>query len=600
MEEKGIRRKHLKWRMLKNIFLILAVSMVISTAVGYWYFGNVVRKQRISDESSRLQQLSSQLMFMTEDIEQFARSILIDEELQRLLEEDVSGNEFLTQSRYDKVTKRLVFYGSLRPCIAGSILQMEDGTSYGSSYNAIDTKYIGEKLQKYKITDHDGSRYAYSEPYYDTAGQDGNLLICYQVPMFDKYHFGKKKGTLYIELKLDYFLNQVRSYAEPEDYVCLTGNKGNILYEQDSDGKLSRCLKQENREEDGIYQTPGGYLICNFIDGPGWRLYTLITNKYLWQRSRFVLVFFLLSFLCSVGLILIFISRRVETVIRPITELSGQMERTAYGKFDMIETVHTGDEIETLYECFNHMLSQLKKGEEERIQYERQKRDMEYDITLSQINPHYLYNVLNTVVYLAAAGKNKDVVKIVHSLIYTLHDTLNIGEGSVETTIEKELLLTHCYLDIQKYRYPDIFTVDVQCGEELKKCRVPKTIIQPLVENAILHGILPAEREGKIGVHISECDGKLLILVEDDGEGIGQEELERFREGKEIVAEKSGRKHVGVSNVRDRIRYLYGEPYGMEIKRKENGGTKVFLWLPLQRMEEEQKLKTDVEKEDGQ
>ena len=73
----------------------------------------------------------------------------------------------------------------------------------------------------------------------------------------------------------------------------------------------------------------------------------------------------------------------------------------------------------------------------------------------SQINPHYLYNVLNTVVYLSAAGKNQDVVKIVHPLIYTLHETLKVGDGNVETTIEKELELTKCYLDIQRYRYPD-------------------------------------------------------------------------------------------------------------------------------------------------
>lgn len=144
-------------------------------------------------------------------------------------------------------------------------------------------------------------------------------------------------------------------------------------------------------------------------------------------------------------------------MVRPVTELSKQMERTEYGKQQPIHIVHTGDEIEILYQCFQDMMTELYKGEQERIAYEKQKRDMEYDITLSQINPHYLYNVLNTVVYLSAAGKNQDVVKIVHSLIYTLHETLKVGDGNVETTIEKELELTKCYLDIQRYRYPDFF-----------------------------------------------------------------------------------------------------------------------------------------------
>ena len=242
--------------------------------------------------------------------------------------------------------------------------------------------------------------------------------------------------------------------------------------------------------------------------------------------------------------------------MRPVTELSKQMERTEYGKQQPIHIVHTGDEIEILYQCFQDMMTELYKGEQERIAYEKQKRDMEYDITLSQINPHYLYNVLNTVVYLSAAGKNQDVVKIVHSLIYTLHETLKVGDGNVETTIEKELELTKCYLDIQRYRYPDVFQVEVKCEEGLKDCLVPKTMIQPLVENAILHGILPTEASGKIWIIIQKQGEKLCVMVKDEGIGVSKEQLKRFKQG-ESMAENKTRKHIGVENVCDRIHYLY-------------------------------------------
>lgn len=123
------------------------------------------------------------------------------------------------------------------------------------------------------------------------------------------------------------------------------------------------------------------------------------------EKQQFCAEVFCALLLLCVGLVLLVVSRILENMVRPVTELSKQMERTEYGKQQPIHIVHTGDEIEILYQCFQDMMTELYKGEQERIAYEKQKRDMEYDITLSQINPHYLYNVLNTVVYLSAAGK---------------------------------------------------------------------------------------------------------------------------------------------------------------------------------------------------
>ena len=489
MERGKVEKRQLKWRILKNISLILTVCMVLSTIVGFFYFEKVVREQKISDEQAKLHQVSNQITFMTKDIQKFAQSILIDKELQEVLEIESFESEFQRQSVYDRVAKRLVFYNGLRTCISSSVLKMENEIYYGNSYTEIDTDSARTKLERKELIEYTNSKdYIYSDPYYNTKQEEP--LICYQVQMWDKYHFGKPKATLYLEIYLEYFLEQVRIYSESYENVCLLGNGQKILYEQEPDGAIQNYLKDgEKVKEEGYTKIEGGYLISDSIDAAGWKLCTLITNQYLWQKSRFVLEFFLLSFLISMGVILVFISRTMENIIQPVTKLSRQMKKIEYGKFEMVEIVHTGDEIETLYECFQNMLCEIQKGAEERIQHEHQKKEMEFDIMLSQINPHYLYNVLNTVVYLASAKKNKDVVKIVHSLIYTLQETLNVGERSIETTIAKELELTRCYLAIQEYRYPNMYTVEIQCTESLMECLVPKTIIQPLVENAILHGI---------------------------------------------------------------------------------------------------------------
>lgn len=582
------QKKHLKWRMLKNISLVLTVSMVISTFAGYLYFDGVVREQKISDERVRLQQLTNQLGFMTEDIQRFAESIIVDQTLQELLEERAFESEFDRQNNSNSIVGRLVFYNSLRTYIGGSVLKMVDGSCYGSNYSILDEGNVSRKLETEEIAEYiEDSRAVYSAPYPLTEGEEETPVICFQVQMWDRYQFGKQQGTLYLEIFLDYFLKQIRPYAQEYGNVCLTGDNQEILFEQDPGEIIANHIRTGGDfGKDGVLRIKEGYLISETVENSGWRLCTFITSEFLRQRSRFVLEFFLISFLLSLGLVLIFTSRIMENMIAPVTRLSKQMEGMEYGKFDMIEMAETGDEIQTLYEGFGHMLGEMRKGEEERMRYEKQKKEMEFDIMLSQINPHYLYNVLNTVVYLAAAEKNGKIVEIVNSLIYTLQETLNVGEHSVETTIQKELELTKCYLNIQKYRYPDMFSTVIQCEEELRNCLVPKTIIEPLVENAILHGIFPKEEKGTISIRIRREEDSLYVSVEDDGIGIEPEKLELFHLGEQMSGGKQERKHIGISNVRDRIRYLYGEKYGMQIERKPEGGTVVILHLPVNQEEE--------------
>lgn len=588
-ERKKRDKKHLKGRILRSISLILICSMILSTLIGYLYFNQVVRKQRLEEEKNRLMQVGSQIAFQAEDNRRFAQSILVDEQLQYLLEENVKGNEFRRQNQYDKVTKRLVFYNNLRTYLEGSVLQMADGNFFGSSYSSRDSAYLRQKLKQTELEEYTAKKeWIYSDPYYDSDSGNDTRKICYAIPMYDKRRYGHLKATLYLEMSLEYFLTQVKAYAETQDLLALIGNGSEILYQKDKKNVLRNAIKEKELDQENIYHTPSGYLICIPVDGTGWKLCTFLTNADLLKNSSFVLKFFVLSFLLCVGLVLLVVSRILENMVHPVTELSKQMERTEYGKQQPIHIVHTGDEIEILYQCFQDMMTELYKGEQERIAYEKQKRDMEYDITLSQINPHYLYNVLNTVVYLSAAGKNQDVVKIVHSLIYTLHETLKVGDGNVETTIEKELELTKCYLDIQRYRYPDFFQVEVVCEEDLKDCLVPKTMIQPLVENAILHGILPTEASGKIWIIIQKQGEKLCVMVKDEGIGVSKEQLKRFKQG-ETMAENKTRKHIGVENVRDRIHYLYGEGFGMEIQSTQGKGTTVILTLPVKRAEEKER-----------
>ena len=582
MERKKMKKAGLKWKILRSITVFIAISMAVSALAGYLYFVHIVREQKISDEEAKQQQIVNQMQFMTEDIDNFAKSIIIDEALQTALEDEEQLNEFELSRKKDRINKRLAFYNSLKTYVASSFLELENKARYGSGFGASEEDYIKRKFGIPEFVEfRQNDSLQYSKPYIGLESRVTSPVVCYRVKIWSQEDFGKQQGTLYIEVYLNYFLDQMEIYGQEYENVCLMGNSGEVLFQNDKDKRIQKYIQEEGKIGENVNRRiKNGYLICHAVGDTGWELYTLITNDYLWRQSHFVLNFFAFSFMLSLGLVLLFTSRTLEKRIQPITYLSEQMGAIQYDSMDSVEIVHTGDEIQTLYECYQAMIAEIQRGISERIAYEKQKKDMEFDIMLSQVNPHYLYNVLNTVVYLAAAEKNKRIVKIVNSLIYTLQETLNLGEHNVETTIEKELELTKCYLQIQEYRYPDMFETEINCPEDLKGYSILKTSIQPLVENALLHGILPTERRGKIIVTIEASTGNVIVKVKDDGQGIENDRLYKFKNRERIVYEKNGRKHIGISNIRDRIEYLYGEPYGMKIRRLKEGGTEVIMRLP--------------------
>lgn len=583
-----MKRKHLKKRILTNIFVIFTCSMIISTITGYFYFAGVVKKQKISDERVKLQQLSSQIEFMTEDIESFTKSIIVDEVIRNVLEQESYSTEFDRLKSVEAVSKRLVFYNSLRTYIASSFLEQKDGRRYSSSSISMGEDYSKRKFESEEIQTYiNQTEQIFSEPYFGLDSGNIKPVICYRSKIWDIHNFGSEQGVFYLEIYLGYFIKQIRLSGLDYENMCLVGNQQTLLYEVGDGQKIIDYLKKiDEKNETGVYKVKEGYLISEEIPSADWKLCVLVTNQYLWERSSFVLYFFVISFLISLTLVILSTSQILENRIRPITQLSEQMEQIDYYKLNMGEMVYTQDEIQTLYECFEKMLKEIQQSIQDRMDHEKQKKEMEFDIMLSQINPHYLYNVLNTVVYLAAAEKNTKIVKIVNALIFTLQETLNIGEHSIYTTIEKELELIACYLTIQEYRYQNTFEVIISCEKELKEYLVPKTMIQPLVENAILHGILPTERKGVIEIDIKKEEDKIIIQVKDDGVGITKEQRTNFEKGYQVIYEPNARNHIGISNVRDRIRYLYANEGSMEIKQRDPIGTVVTIQLTAKKSKE--------------
>lgn len=220
----------------------------------------------------------------------------------------------------------------------------------------------------------------------------------------------------------------------------------------------------------------------------------------------------------------------------------------------------------------------ITKPIEEQVKEEQKLlRKAEFDLLQSQINPHFLYNTLDAIVWSAEAGNQKQVVSMVGNLSDFFRLSLNKGKENV--LIREELQHVRSYLEIQHIRYQDILTFEINVPEEFNEYKIPKLTIQPIVENALYHGIKNKRGGGKITIYAEEKRDHFTIVVEDTGKGMDEE---RLRQVRKAIRNGTPEKNVvyGLYNVNERIRLNFGEGYGIHLESVLNKGTRVRIRLP--------------------
>ena len=337
-------------------------------------------------------------------------------------------------------------------------------------------------------------------------------------------------------------------------------------------------LKNQLAEED--------YLIFHQSINNGWKLISYYSREAVFGKIAYIHFFFISTMFISIGLIILLIFPILSGIIRPIGQLSRAMEEASKGNLKTTIEIKSHDEMEQLGDGFNKMIRDLDDHIFQSVQHEKDKRRMEFELLMAKINPHFIYNTLNTVVYLARKQKNYDIVEMVTSFINILQDTIRARNLDEElfSTISKETEILKSYLLIQSYRYKDRFEVEWEMEEALSACVIPKNILQPLVENAIYHGISPMSEKGLIRIcsRKEERENKLVLVIEDNGIGMD----EKLRQAIfDINREKSGgaaMKPIGLPSIRERLRFFYGEQSDVEIESSAEKGTKITIHIPFE------------------
>jgi two-component system, sensor histidine kinase YesM len=273
---------------------------------------------------------------------------------------------------------------------------------------------------------------------------------------------------------------------------------------------------------------------------------------------------------------------------RPINQLNAFMNQVESGDLSIRYKGERADEIGKLGRSFNKMLEQISKLISLIEIQGRQKRDAELQTLQSQIKPHFLYNTLDTINWMARKKGALDVAEVVESLSQLFR--IGLSKGNDMITLEKEIEHIHSYLKIQKARYKDKLNYSISIDSKHSNLSVVKLILQPIVENAIYHGIKERRGPGHISITGEESNGTLVLYVKDDGVGIPEERLAILNENLSTnfdSLEETKRMTTtigyGVMNVQARIKLTYGEPYGLSIDSIPGKGTTVKILLPINR-----------------
>ena len=232
---------------------------------------------------------------------------------------------------------------------------------------------------------------------------------------------------------------------------------------------------------------------------------------------------------------------------------------------------------------------------ERRLEDEKQKQDLEYKMLQSQINPHFLYNTLDSITWMIESGRDQEAVTMISELARLLR--ISLSKGRTIISLEDEFQHSKSYMNIQKVRYKERFQVEFDIEPEVMQCATVKLIVQPVLENAIYYGVgeMDSDDEGKIIIRGQKKGEDIYISVIDNGFGMSQETINEIFSGKERKSKRGS--GVGIINVHTRIQLLFGSEYGLSIESELDEGTTVTLHLPAIPFTEEnrKRLEQDME-----
>lgn len=560
------------------IGLLMLISFTFYVSVLGYVFG--IYDRQIYEKSSQVLNMSSVgIENQLREISNLSFKVMSDEPLQQyLLQLEKAETGYEQNGLRKKITNRLVAYAGSEKYVYSMVFIDNDNNIMAAG----NREGISESKQRELVAL--AQQYSGSNAWYTGGDQQARLLSVRQVKSFTGGAFTLEKlGTLVIRVRLDRIVQDQMQHPAEDSQLLITDGREVIYPTESTVGKSEIESELKRTQPYGIAMFEQGRNFVARANSPytGWVYLYMTPFDQMFKQIQFakqlVTVIFIMIFLAA----LIFGAKFSRSITQPIAQLIKKMRNIEKGDLDKLEEAALGNvpvssqnEVGLLHRTFKMMLQRIRELIDENYAKQLVIRETELKALQAQINPHFLYNTLESINWLAKVQKQHQISEMVEALGFLLRSSVNMSEKWI--TLERELDIVRSYVTIQHTRFEERLDFDMDIAPEVGTARIPKLTLQPLVENAIHYALEPSIEPCRIRIRARADGDHVVIEVEDDGPGMTAEFLEQLQEGR-IQTRGQG---IGLSNIKERIRLTFGDEGEMIMSSNPGSGTVVSIRIP--------------------
>ncbi|WP_270167305.1 sensor histidine kinase [Paenibacillus sp. SYP-B4298] len=569
----------LRNKMLAVYFLCVFAPILLTNLIFYNVIADNVRDQRIQDIDRAIAQIGNEFSQLLDDAVGLSSYFYTDFRINEILERDFVYAEDYVEA-YDGYLRRVM--NSYNP----GAVSYQNMLIYVDNTTLLHSGNIGYLSEQIRATD-----------WYRAAGVSAGLQ-----PVFVRTEGGGGRfATFSLLRKLDYFpermhkekllkidfrtidLEELFTNLNIQGDMYLINPSGYIEYttNRELDWRASSKQRYAQPESPSTIEFALDYSDISYLQG--WRIIGTVNSdevsKEVWKTRDFILW----SACLMVTLPTLIITITTRSITRRIVKILRHMKKVKSQNFEIIQEADARDEIGQLTLEFNRMTQQIKSliqdvylADIQKKSSELERRKAQLNALQSQVNPHFLFNALETIRMRSLLKNEEETANIIHSMAKILRSSLTWSKDRI--TVQEELQFIRCFLDIQKYRFEDKLDYHIQVDPDAYLCTIPKMMFLPFVENACIHGIEALKHGGVLEIQIEVIGQELVFAIRDNGVGMTMEkaeELRRYVQTDEVMGER-----IGIQNVIYRSKLIYGDQFRFELHSAPGDGTHVRLSIP--------------------
>lgn len=573
----------IKSRILLCFFGCVALPSILFIGIFIHSYSDYILESTISEKQNVLHEINKSINHYLSGYQNTSMNIYYNSAIRSYLNEDVYG----TESEY--ISTFLNGIVNSEKYIAGVYMEV-GGTAYQAGYQYLELDRYLEEWRS-RILERKGRVvWLPTEQFSCAYGQKPYQFVMARAVNSPTQSIGILLFFVSSDLFQDCFSNPL--FQDPGTEFYLIDENRRVVY-SDQEGVTASVLDTPAFGQ--VLDTGTGnfvwkdletgeksIIVCEKSSTSGWTLVTVTSEKEAYGKLHAIWRLAGVIGLLYVGFMLLAYYILSKGVFRPIGRLDRGMKKVSAGEFGHIEEEKDAgrdDEISHVIRRYNEMVDQIENLMAEIREEEKAKNSERIKVLSMQISPHFVYNTLNTIKWMAAANRQDNICRMIESLVKMMRSVTY--QTNEEISLREELELLDCYVYIQKMRFLN-FEVEYRIPEELLDYKVNKLVLQPFVENCIQHAFPETEDMGVIRINAEKQEDALVLLVEDNGRGF---EVEKVKFSQDADKRED---HVGIPNVSERLRLNYGEEYGIRIESAPGMGTRVFIRLPLGRSKKQE------------